>query len=91
MAAPTMHNSCNTNMGVLDIQDIPFGHPECFTGKTFVFSGTLDSLSRDEAKALVERANGRVTGDVSSRSSFLVVGSNCSRRKYDKVGDTPAV
>ncbi len=71
-------------------QDIPSGHPQCFTGKTFVFSGTFDSLSREEAKALVEGVSGRVTGDVSSKSSFLVVGFDCGRCKYDKVGNKPS-
>lgn len=38
------------------------GHPDAFTNKVFVFSGVLDSLYRDQAKDLVLRHGGRVTG-----------------------------
>jgi NAD-dependent DNA ligase len=43
-------------------QDVVRGHPDAFTGKTFVFSGVLSSLYRDVAKDLVLSHGGRVTG-----------------------------
>lgn len=43
--------------------------------KTFVFSGTLNNYSRDEAAALVEKAGGQVTATVSKKTDYLVVGS----------------
>jgi len=43
-------------------------------GKTFVFTGTL-SMARDEAKALVQSMGGKVTGTVSSKTSYVVVGN----------------
>lgn len=67
------------------LQDIPRGHPDAFTGKTFVFSGVLPALWRDAAKELIASHGGRVTGDVSGKTSFLVLGAAGSRRKYDKV------
>lgn len=67
------------------LQEVPEGHPDAFTGKTFVFSGVLSSLYRDQAKDLVQRHGGRVTGDVSGKTSFLVVGATASKRKYEKV------
>ena len=45
-------------------------------GKSFVFTGGLESLTRDEARSLVERAGGRVTGSVSSRTDYVVAGSD---------------
>jgi DNA ligase (NAD+) len=42
--------------------------------KTFVLTGTLPNLSRDQAKALIEAAGGNVSASVSQRTSFLVVG-----------------
>jgi hypothetical protein len=70
---------------LLPLQDIPRGHPDAFTGKTFVFSGVLPALWRDAAKELIASHGGRVTGDVSGKTSFLVLGAAGSRRKYDKV------
>jgi DNA ligase (NAD+) len=43
-------------------------------GKTVVFTGTLDSLSREEAEALVERLGGRAVSSVGRDTEFLVVG-----------------
>ncbi|KAA3655414.1 MAG: NAD-dependent DNA ligase LigA [Proteobacteria bacterium] len=43
-------------------------------GKTLVITGTLPSLSRDEARALVEAAGGKVAGSVSKKTDYLVAG-----------------
>jgi DNA ligase (NAD+) len=43
-------------------------------GKTFVITGTLPSLSRNEAKQLIEQAGGKVTGSVSAKTHYLVAG-----------------
>ena len=41
-------------------QVAPVGHPDCLTGKTFVISGTLDSLMRGEAEDFIKRHGGKV-------------------------------
>lgn len=46
-----------------------------FSGTTWVFTGTLESYSRDEAGAIVQKLGGDVTGSVSSNTSYVVVGS----------------
>jgi DNA ligase (NAD+) len=43
-------------------------------GKTFVLTGTLPSLSRSEASALIKRAGGKVTGSVSRKTDYVVAG-----------------
>jgi DNA ligase (NAD+) len=45
-----------------------------FAGKTVVFTGTLESLGRAEAKKIVEDLGGRVASDVSAKTNVLVVG-----------------
>ncbi len=50
--------------------------------KTFVITGTLPKLSRDEAKELIEKNGGKVSGSVSSKTSHLLLGEN-GGSKYD--------
>jgi DNA ligase (NAD+) len=44
--------------------------------KTFVITGTLPSMSRNEAKDLIERHGGKVTGSVSRKTDYLLVGAS---------------
>ncbi|AFZ32442.1 DNA ligase [Gloeocapsa sp. PCC 7428] len=44
------------------------------SGKTFVITGTLPTLKRDEAKALIQNAGGKVTESVSKKTDYVVVG-----------------
>ena len=43
-------------------------------GKTFVLTGTLPSLSRNEAKEIIEKNGGRVTGTVSKKTDYILAG-----------------
>ncbi len=51
-----------------------------FTGMTVVLTGTLPTLSRAEATALVERAGGHVSGSVSKKTSLVVAGSDAGSK-----------
>lgn len=53
------------------------------TGKTFVITGTLPTMGRDEAKAMIEANGGKVTGSVSKKTSYLVAGE-AAGSKLDK-------
>lgn len=48
--------------------------PQPLTGKQFVLTGTLPNLSRDDATAKIAEAGGRVTGSVSKKTDYVVVG-----------------
>ena len=45
-------------------------------GKVFVLTGTLETLTRDEAKEVIENAGGKVTGSVSRNTDYLVAGAS---------------
>ncbi|MEO1145247.1 MAG: NAD-dependent DNA ligase LigA [Cyanobacteria bacterium J06638_22] len=50
------------------------------TGKTFVITGTLPTLKRDEAKTLIQDAGGKVTGSVSKKTDYVVVGDEAGSK-----------
>jgi DNA ligase (NAD+) len=50
------------------------------SGKTYVLTGTLPSLSRPEATALIERAGGRVAGSVSKKTDAVVAGADAGSK-----------
>ena len=50
------------------------------TGKTFVITGTLPEMTRDEAKDLIQRNGGKVTGSVSSKTSYLLAGEKAGSK-----------
>jgi DNA ligase (NAD+) len=53
---------------------------QILSGKTFVITGTLPTLKRDEAKDLIEKAGGKVTTSVSAKTSYVVVGEDAGSK-----------
>jgi DNA ligase (NAD+) len=59
------------------------GGRNALTGKTFVLTGALPTLSRDEASELIRKAGGNVTSSVSKSTDYVVAGENAGS-KFDK-------
>jgi DNA ligase (NAD+) len=55
-------------------------------GLTFVLTGTLPTLTRDEAKKRIEDAGGKTAGSVSKKTSYLVAGEDAGS-KLDKANE----
>jgi DNA ligase (NAD+) len=58
----------------------PSDQPGPLAGKTFVLTGTLASMSRDQAKAALERLGAKVSGSVSRKTSYVVAGSDAGSK-----------
>ena len=53
---------------------------EKFAGLTFVLTGTLPTMTRDEASALIKKEGGKVSGSVSKKTSFVVAGEEAGSK-----------
>ena len=63
---------------------------ETLAGLTFVLTGTLPTMSRDEASALIKQAGGKVSGSVSKKTSYVVAGEEAGSKltKANELGIT---
>ena len=66
------------------------GEGGTFHGQTFLFTGTLSRLKRNDAEAIVEKAGGRILSGVSSKLNYLVVGEDAGS-KLEKAKKIPTI
>jgi DNA ligase (NAD+) len=57
--------------------------PKLLLGKTFVLTGGLESLTRDQAKEAIQRLGGRVSASVSKKTDYVVVGADAGTKADD--------
>lgn len=65
--------------------EVPEGEENCLTGMTFVFTGQLQTLGREDGQALVKRYGGKVTTAPSSKTTFVVLGTDAGPSKLKKI------
>lgn len=65
--------------------DIPEGEENCLAGMTFVFTGQLKTIGREDGQELVKRYGGKVTGAPSSKTTFVVLGDDAGPSKLRKI------
>lgn len=65
--------------------ELPEGEEDCLAGLTFVFTGQLSTISRDEAQALCKRYGGKITGAPSSKTNYVVLGEDAGPSKLAKI------
>ena len=61
------------------------GEENCLEGLTFVITGVLEGIERDDAVDLIQRYGGKVTHSVSKKTSYIVVGRDAGESKLSKV------
>ena len=65
-------------------KEIPEGESGCMIGLTFVITGVLESLEREEAQELIQKYGGKVTQSISKKTSYIIVGSDPGQSKLAK-------
>ena len=65
---------------VVSIQDAQTTEESEWTGKSIVFTGTLSTLGRDEAKEIVEKLGGKASSSVSAKTYLVVAGENAGSK-----------
>jgi len=83
------HNLALVDSLLAELSVIPAERPKTDTavaGKTIVFTGALEKMTRDEAKAQAETLGAKVSGSVSKKTDYVVAGADAGS-KLDKAKD----
>lgn len=79
------HANSAVPAGALDYNDIPTGADNCLAGLTFVFTGQLQRLGREQGQNLVKQYGGKVTGAPSKKTSYVVLGEDAGPKKLETI------
>lgn len=80
-------NRQNVQPAAAGSKEMPEGEENCLAGLTFVFTGVLETLSREDGQQLVKKYGGKVTGAPSKKTSFVVLGTEAGPKKLQTIRD----
>ena len=69
-----------TNAGVCPVTDVYTAQAETFAGKSFVFTGSLQTMTRDQAEGIVKKLGGRAASSVSKQTGYVVAGESAGSK-----------
>ena len=70
--------AAGVNMKVLEDEDIV--EDEKFAGKTFVLTGTLETMSREQASEIIEKHGGKTSSSVSKKTNYVLAGEEAGSK-----------
>lgn len=79
------HANSAVPAGALADSDLPSGQENCLAGLSFVFTGQLESLGREQGQNLVKRYGGKILTAPSGKTSYVVLGTDAGPKKLDTI------
>jgi replication factor C subunit 1 len=79
------HANSAVPAGAISSTDLPDGADNCLAGLTFVFTGQLQLLGREQGQALVKQYGGKITTAPSAKTSYVVLGSDAGPKKLETI------
>ena len=73
------HHKLET-VSILQDEELDETYEHEFSGKTFVLTGKLETFSRDQAKAMIEKLGGKTSSSVSKKTDFVLAGSDAGSK-----------
>ena len=80
-----MHTNRNQPAPASGSKEIPVGAENCLAGLTFVFTGVLDALGREEGQELIKRYGGKITTSPSTKTNYVVLGNDAGPKKLETI------
>lgn len=81
------HANSAVPAGAMSSADLPTGAENCLAGLTFVFTGQLQRLGRDQGQTLVKEYGGKCTTAPSKKTSYVVLGEDAGPKKLKTIQD----